>query len=62
MATYVNIMSKVSPETAERMDRAVQALGLRSKYELLQAALALILRYVDPYLTHIFLYTLYYFA
>ena len=48
MATYVNIMSKVSPETAERMDRAVQALGLRSKYELMQAALALILRYVDP--------------
>lgn len=48
MATYVNIMSKVSPETAERMDKAVQALGLRSKYELMQAALALILRYVDP--------------
>lgn len=48
MSTYVNIMSKVSPETAERMDRAVQALGLRSRYELLQAALALILRYADP--------------
>ena len=48
MQKYVNIMSKVSPETAARMDGVVDKLGLRSKYELMQLALRLVLKYVDP--------------
>lgn len=48
MSRYVNIMAKVSPETAARMDRAVDKLGLKSKYEFVQNAVALVLKYVDP--------------
>lgn len=48
MARYVNIMAKVSPATAARMDAAVDKLGLRSKYEFMQLAVKLVLMYVDP--------------
>lgn len=48
MSRYVNIMAKVSPETAARMDRAVDSLGMKSKYEFVQNAVALVLKYVDP--------------
>lgn len=48
MSTYVNIMAKVSPETAARLDRIVEREGFRSKYELLQAAVSLVLKWADP--------------
>lgn len=48
MGRYVNIMAKVSPECAARMERVAEAGGFRSKYEVLQAAVALLLKYADP--------------
>lgn len=48
MSRYVNIMAKVSPSTAARMDNVVDKMGLKSKYELVQTAVALVLKYVDP--------------
>ena len=48
MGRYVNIMAKVSPECAARIERVAKTGGFRSKYEVLQAAVALILKYADP--------------
>ena len=48
MGRYVNIMAKVSPECAARIERVAKAGGFKSKYEVLQAAVALILKYADP--------------
>lgn len=45
---YVNIMAKVSPATAARMDAVVEKLGLRSRYEFMQLAVKLVLSYADP--------------
>lgn len=48
MGRYVNIMAKVSPECAARIERVAKTGGFRSKYEVLQAAVGLILKYADP--------------
>lgn len=48
MSRYVNIMAKVSPECAERIERVRQKGGFSSKYEVVQAAVALMLQYADP--------------
>lgn len=47
MGKYINIMTKVSPATAERLDRIKERGGFRSKYEVVQAAVALMLKYAD---------------
>lgn len=43
----VNIMSKVSPSEARRLDAIVQTYGFRSKYEVLQYLLSAFIRYAD---------------
>lgn len=48
MGKYVNIMAKVSPECAARLDRVAKAGMFRSKYEVVQAAVALMLKWADP--------------
>lgn len=48
MGKYVNIMAKVSPECAERIERIRKQGGFRSKYEVVQAAVALMMMYADP--------------
>lgn len=48
MVKYVNIMAKVSPECAERIERIRKQGGFRSKYEVVQAAVALMMMYADP--------------
>lgn len=48
MSRYVNIMAKVSPECAERIEQVRQKGGFSSKYEVVQAAVALMLQYADP--------------
>jgi Arc/MetJ-type ribon-helix-helix transcriptional regulator len=48
MGKYVNIMAKVSPECAERIERVRVLGGFSSKYEVVQAAVALMLQYADP--------------
>ncbi|MBO7285670.1 MAG: hypothetical protein J6U69_03645 [Alistipes sp.] len=48
MGKYINIMAKVSPATADRLERVRLASGFRSKYEVVQAAVALMLRWADP--------------
>ena len=48
MGRYVNIMAKVSPECAERLERVAKQGMFRSKYEVVQAAVALMLMYADP--------------
>ena len=40
-------MTKVSPATAERLDRIKERGGFRSRYEVVQAAVALMLKYAD---------------
>ena len=44
---FVSIQSKVSPETAERIDRIVNEYGLGSRYELMQYLLSTFLKYAD---------------
>ena len=48
MGKYINIMAKVSPECAERIERVRVLGGFSSKYEVVQAAVALMLQYADP--------------
>lgn len=48
MGKYVNIMAKVSPECDERLEKVRREGGFRSKYEVVQAAVALMLTYADP--------------
>lgn len=44
---FVSIQSKVSPETAERIDRIVEQNGFESRYELMQYLLSAFLKYAD---------------
>lgn len=44
---FVSIQSKVSPETAERIDRIVKDGGFESRYELMQYLLTAFLKYAD---------------
>lgn len=44
---FVSIQSKVSPETAERIDRIVKESGFESRYELMQYLLSAFLKYAD---------------
>lgn len=44
---FVSIQSKVSPETAERIDRIVNEYGFGSRYELMQYLLSAFLKYAD---------------
>lgn len=44
---FVSIQSKVSPETAERIDRIVKESGFESRYELMQYLLSVFLKYAD---------------
>lgn len=48
MSRYENIMTKVSPETAARLDRVKEAGSFKSRYEVVQAAVKLMLKYADP--------------
>ena len=48
MSRYVNIMTKVSPETAARLDRIKEVGAFSSRYEVVQAAVGLMLKYADP--------------
>lgn len=48
MGKYANIMAKVSPECDERLEKVRRKGGFRSKYEVVQAAVALMLMYADP--------------
>lgn len=48
MSSYVNIMAKVSPECAERIEKVRQLGNFSSKYEVVQAAVKLMLQYADP--------------
>lgn len=45
---YVNIMSKISQETAKEMDAACKAKGFRSKYEAMQCLVSAFLRWASP--------------
>lgn len=44
---FVSIQSKVSPETAERINRIVAEYGFGSRYELMQYLLSAFLKYAD---------------
>lgn len=44
---FVSIQSKVSPETAERIDRIVKEHGFDSRYELMQYLLSAFLKFAD---------------
>jgi hypothetical protein len=44
---FVSIQSKVSPETAERIDKIVNEYGFGSRYELMQYLLSAFLKYAD---------------
>lgn len=48
MSDYVNIMAKVSPACAERLEKVRELGGFSSKYEVVQAAVKLMLQYADP--------------
>ena len=48
MSKYVNIMAKVSPQCASRLEKIRERNNFRSKYEVVQAAVALMLMYADP--------------
>lgn len=44
---FVSIQSKVSPQTAARIDRIVKRCGFESRYELMQYLLSAFLKYAD---------------
>lgn len=44
---FVSIQSKVSPETADRIDRIVEEGRFGSRYELMQYLLSAFLKYAD---------------
>ena len=48
MSDYINIMAKVSPACAERIEKVRQLGNFSSKYEVVQAAVKLMLQYADP--------------
>ena len=48
MSDYINIMAKVSPACAERLEKVRELGGFSSKYEVVQAAVKLMLQYADP--------------
>lgn len=45
---YINVMSKISPTAAERLEKIRMRAGFKSKYEILQYLIAAFLKHADP--------------
>lgn len=48
MSKNINIVSKITPETAEQLDRIRKMYGFSSNYEILQYLLSAFLKHADP--------------
>lgn len=45
---YINVMSKISPADAERLDKIRRRAGFKSKYEIVQYLISSFLKHADP--------------